>query len=183
MLKIEVIGNLGADAEVKSSNGSEFVTFRVAHTSKYKKQDGTEVESTDWVDCILSNAQSKVVPYLKQGVKVFVRGNGGVDVYSSKKERRMKGKLTCNVLEVELCGGAADDVPREIIDPNDGTIHQTQKFYWCDVQTKGMKATDVRQLIDARGRLFMMNNKGFVAPMPDQEHGQTTEEQTNQEQK
>ena len=31
MLKAQVIGNLGADAEVKSSNGKQFVSFRVAH--------------------------------------------------------------------------------------------------------------------------------------------------------
>ena len=34
MLKIEVIGNLGAAAEVKSNNGENFVTFRVASTNK-----------------------------------------------------------------------------------------------------------------------------------------------------
>ena len=33
MLKVEIIGNLGADAEIKEANGSKFVTMRVAHTS------------------------------------------------------------------------------------------------------------------------------------------------------
>ena len=42
MFKVEMIGNLGADCEVKDSNGSKFVTFRLAHTEKYKQQDGRE---------------------------------------------------------------------------------------------------------------------------------------------
>ena len=35
MIKLEIIGNLGADAEVKVYNGNKFVTFRVAHTDKW----------------------------------------------------------------------------------------------------------------------------------------------------
>ena len=35
MLKCEIIGNLGADAEVKEANGSKFVAMRVAHSSKW----------------------------------------------------------------------------------------------------------------------------------------------------
>ena len=35
MFKVEVIGNLGADAQVKDANGTKFITFRVAHTEKW----------------------------------------------------------------------------------------------------------------------------------------------------
>jgi single-stranded DNA-binding protein len=34
MLKVELIGNIGADAEVKDYQGNKFVTFRVAHSSR-----------------------------------------------------------------------------------------------------------------------------------------------------
>ena len=62
MLKVEIIGNLGADAEIKESNGSKFVVMRVAHTSKYTDQNGQPHESTTWVDVTLNNAESKVIP-------------------------------------------------------------------------------------------------------------------------
>ena len=39
MLKVELIGNLGADVEIKESNGSKFATFRVANTEKFKAQN------------------------------------------------------------------------------------------------------------------------------------------------
>ena len=35
MLKVEMIGNLGADAEIKDHQGRKFVSFRVAHTEKW----------------------------------------------------------------------------------------------------------------------------------------------------
>lgn len=166
MLKVELIGNLGADVEFKEANGSQFATFRVADTSKYKTSEGEERIVTNWIDCTINNVESKVLPFLKAGVKVFVRGNASLRVYSSKKDRCMKAGLQVSVNEVELCGGNSDAVARQVIDPADGTIHDTSKFYWCDVSTKGMKKDDVKELIDARGGRYVMNNQGFVAPFP-----------------
>ena len=45
MIKLEIIGNLGADAEIKQYNGNKFVSFRVAHTDKWVDQQ-TGVIST-----------------------------------------------------------------------------------------------------------------------------------------
>lgn len=169
MFKVEFIGNLGADAEVKDINGSKFVTFRVAHVDKWTTQNGEKKEVTTWADVTLNNTESKVIPFLKTGVKVFVRGNGDLRVYSSPKDRCMKAGLRIAALEIELCGGVAELVPRQVVDPNDGTLHDVTKFYWCDAATKGMKAQDVRELIDQRGNRYWLNNKGFVAPIPAEE--------------
>lgn len=73
MFKVEVIGNLGADAEVKDGNGGKFIAFRVANTDKWTTESGEKHESTTWIDVTMSNVDSKVLPYLKAGVKVFVR--------------------------------------------------------------------------------------------------------------
>lgn len=173
MLKVELIGNLGADVEVKESNGSQFATFRVADTSRYKTQSGEDKEVTNWIDCSYNNVESKVLPYLKAGVKVFVRGNASLRVYSSKKDRCMKAGLQVSVQEIELCGGNNDTVPRQIIDPENGAIFDTAKYYWCNAPTKGMKKEDLKLMVDARGNQYAMNNQGFVAPVPEQ-----TEEET-----
>lgn len=173
MLKVELIGNLGADVEVKESNGSKFATFRIADTSRYKTQSGEDKEVTNWIDCSYNNVESKVLPYLKAGVKVFVRGNASLRVYSSKKDRCMKAGLQVSVQEIELCGGNNDTVPRQIIDPENGAIFDTAKYYWCNAPTKGMKKDDLKLMVDMRGNQYAMNNQGFVAPVPEQ-----TEEET-----
>ena len=178
MLKVELIGNLGADVEIKSANGAQFATFRVADTTKYTTNQGENKEITNWIDCTLNNVESKVLPYLKAGVKVFVRGNANLRVYSSKKDRCMKAGLQVSVTEVELCGGNNDAVPRQVIDPTDGSIHDTAKYYWTDVPTKGMKKEDVKPLVDMRGNQFIMNNQGFVAPVPEETQDQGEESET-----
>lgn len=173
MLKVELIGNLGADVEVKESNGSKFATFRIADTSRYKTQSGEDKEVTNWIDCSYNNVESKVLPYLKAGVKVFVRGNASLRVYSSKKDRCMKAGLQVSVQEIELCGGNNDTVPRQIIDPENGAIYDTAKYYWCNAPTKGMKKDDLKLLVDVRGNQYAMDNRGFVAVAAEQTDEET----------
>ncbi len=162
MIKVEIIGNLGADCEVKQSNGNKFGACRVAHTEKYTDAQGNVHESTMWVDVVIPDADNKVIPYLKAGVKVFVRGNASLRVYSSQKDRCMKAGLTINAREIELCGGSSDDVPRQLIDPADGALFNVTKCYWIDKPTKGMKKDDVYNMVDAKGNQYAMTSTGFV---------------------
>lgn len=178
MLKVEVLGNLAADVEVKESNGSKFATFRVADTQKFKGQDGKDKEQTNWIDCTFSNVESKVLQFLKTGVKVFVRGNASLRVYSSKKDRCMKAGLQVNVTEIELCGGNNDEVPRQIVDPENGQLFDVSKYYWTDAPTKGMKKDEVKHMVDVRGNQFLMDYRGFVTRIPENGEEQTETETT-----
>lgn len=106
MIKMEIIGNLGADAEVKVYNGSKFVSFRVAHTDKWiDQQAGVINTQTTWVSCSLNGDGGGLTPYLKKGTKVFLRGTPNFVVYSSPKTRKMETGVNLFVREVELCGG------------------------------------------------------------------------------
>lgn len=164
MFRIEVIGNLGADAQVKESNGSKFVTMRIAHSEVWKDEKNEKHEKTIWIDATMNDADSKLLPYLKQGVKVFVRGNGSLRVYSSPKDRMMKAGATINVREIELVGGSGDDVPRQLVDPADGSLLDVTKHYWVNRDNKGLNKDEMYSLVDARGNHFLMNKAGFVSP-------------------
>lgn len=168
MLKVEVIGNLGADAEVKDFQGNKFVAFRVAHTSRFKNADGQQTEATTWVDVTMNDTESKVIPFLKAGVKVFVRGNASLRVYSSPKDRMMKAGLQVSAWEIELCGGQSEDVPRQLIDPSSGALFDVSKHYWCNKSVEGMKADEYVELVDHKGHRFLMNYGGFVQPFAEE---------------
>lgn len=162
MFKVEIIGNLGANASVMESNGSKFVTMRIAHTDVFKDDTGTKHEKTVWIDATMNDADSKLLPYLKQGVKVFVRGNGSLRVYSSPKDKCMKAGLTISVREIELVGGSSDEIPRQLIDPATGALFETQKYYWINRDNKGLKKDEVLPLVDSRGGQYLMDKQGFV---------------------
>lgn len=178
MLKGELIGNLGADVEVKQADGAKFVTMRVAHTDKIKKEDGSEVSKTQWVDVTWNKTDSPLLPFLKAGVKVFVRGYIDARVYSSKKDRMMKAGLKLAATEIELCGGSSDIVPKELIDPMTNQIFSVSKWYWIDRDNKQMKKDDLLLLVDRQGREYGMNKAGFVLPKP--EETEVQEEQPQQ---
>lgn len=106
MIKLEIIGNLGADAEIKQYNGNKFVSFHVAHTDKWvDQQTGVISTQTTWVSCSLNGNGGGLTPFLKKGTKVFVRGTPAFVVYSSPKTHKMEAGINLFVREVELCGG------------------------------------------------------------------------------
>lgn len=108
MIKIDLIGYLGTDAEMKEVDGSKFVTCRVAHTDTWTGNDGVKHEQTQWIDVIV-NPQSRVIPYLKRGTQVYVRGNMRTRVYSSQKDRCMKAGITINATEIQLLSARKEE--------------------------------------------------------------------------
>ena len=112
MIKVEVIGNLGADALIQVHNGNKFVSFRVANTDSWTdKQTGEIIKSTQWVSCTLNGDGGGLFPYLKKGTKVYVRGNANMVIYSSPKSHQMECGINLYVREIELCGGKQDIAP------------------------------------------------------------------------
>lgn len=180
MVKIEIIGNLGADAEVKVANGSKFVSFRVASTDRWTDENGGKHEEVNWIDCTMSNVDSKVIPFLKAGVKVFIRGNGKARVYSSPKLRKMVASIQCAVTEVELCGGSNDSVPRQLIEPQSGALVDVAKFYRANIDTSTFKKNDVGQLIDKAGRAYEFNKDCWVWPLVQADEAQQNESEQSQ---
>ena len=105
MIKMEIIGNLGADAEVKVYNGNKFVSFRVAHSDKWvDQQTGVISTQTTWVSCSLNGDGGGLTPYLKKGTKVFLRGTPNFVTYSSPKTHKFETGVNLFVREIELCG-------------------------------------------------------------------------------
>lgn len=162
---LEVIGNLGNDAERREDNGRAYLLFSVADTDSYTKADGTKVENTTWINCIYNGDGERLLPYLKKGTKVYVRGRQSLRVFSSAKERCMKAGVDLNVREIELVGGSSDIVPRELVDAN-GVIHQVHKAYYIAQQGIDALPADNRTLLPKRGvGAFAVDQYGFVTTL------------------
>ena len=48
MIRLEIVGNLGADAEIKDYNGNKFVSFRVAHSEKWVDRQTGSIMLIKW---------------------------------------------------------------------------------------------------------------------------------------
>ena len=103
MLKLVIIGNLGADAELRNANGAQFLSFRVAHSARWTARNTGEVhDNTTWVSCTLNGDGGNLRPYLKQGTKVFVYGDVSTRIFVSPKDGKQYAGIHCRVRQLEL---------------------------------------------------------------------------------
>jgi single-strand DNA-binding protein len=108
MIKLQVIGNLGKDCITNTVNGKSVMNFSVAHTEKFKDNQGVQKDKTTWVDCAYWNERTGIAPYLKKGQQVYVEGTPEVRTYP-KNDGTTGVSLTLRVLSVQLLGGSRGD--------------------------------------------------------------------------
>lgn len=106
--KVILVGNLGADPEVRNfQNGGKVVNIRIATSESWRdKASGERKERTEWHSVAIFNENlAKVAEqYLKKGSKVYVEGQletrkwqdqSGADRYSTEVVlRAFRGELT-----------------------------------------------------------------------------------------
>ncbi|PTM03489.1 MAG: single-stranded DNA-binding protein [Bacteroidetes bacterium] len=74
--KVQLIGNLGTDPEVKHfDNGGSLARFPIATSESYTNKANEKVELTEWHTIIARGGLVDVVSkYLKKGDKVYIEG-------------------------------------------------------------------------------------------------------------
>ena len=156
MLNATLIGNLGADAEIKVLNGKEYLTFRVAHTEKFTKQDGSVVEETTWCSCI-SSSFTKLKPYLKKGTKVFVSGELKLRViYRPQTKENIIG-VNINCRHIELCGTKAVETSMPTLFSTDGIeVETTMAMIPITPMSVGT------ELIDDKLTKYIVGSQGII---------------------
>ena len=105
--KVMLIGNLGADPDVKrNTNGDPIVNLSIATSESWRdKQTGDRKERTEWHRVVIFNEQlAKVAEqYLKKGAKIYLEGQlqtrkwqdqSGQDKYTTEVVlQRFRGEL------------------------------------------------------------------------------------------
>lgn len=97
MNKTIITGNLGEDAEIKSSKDNKrYIVFSIANTER---------DVTLWYKCFIQNEkliESKLIDYLKKGTKVLVEGKLTANWF----EEKQRINYVMNVFQIELLSSA-----------------------------------------------------------------------------
>ena len=106
MKKIQIIGNVTRDAEVRQVSGSRsVVNFDVAVNTRWRdKATGEKKERVSYVKCAIWRENTSISQYITKGTKVYVEGDPDVDCYVNK-EGKAVGSVKINVREIEFLGG------------------------------------------------------------------------------
>ena len=110
MIKLQIVGNLGKDCIVKEVNGTNVINFSVAHSERYKDNQGNQKERTTWVECAYWTEKTAVAQYLTRGKTVYAEGYPEADAYTNK-ENQPAATLRMRVSNIQLLGGNGGDAP------------------------------------------------------------------------
>lgn len=98
MIRLDIMGNLGRDAEEKKFGDTTYAAFSVCHTERRGDK-----EFTTWVSCLKKDENGKLLPHLKKGVKVWCSGSPKANAYTNKDGQAV-GDLQLNVFNFEFGG-------------------------------------------------------------------------------
>lgn len=104
--KVILVGNLGADPEIRRLNsGDPIVNLTVATSESWRdKNSGERKEKTEWHRVVIFNDQlAKVAEqYLKKGMKVYVEGALQTREYEKSGETRRTTEIVLQKFRGEL---------------------------------------------------------------------------------
>lgn len=74
--KVILIGNVGADPEVRYLEGGVAVAnLRLATTERYKNKNGENIDQTEWHNIVLWRGLAEIVEkYVKKGMRLYIEG-------------------------------------------------------------------------------------------------------------
>jgi single-strand DNA-binding protein len=108
--KVMLLGNLGTEAELRSTAGGKAVLkIRLATTESYLDSNRARQERTEWHTVIVWGARAEGLSrILNKGSRVFVEGGIRTSSYDDKDgNKRYKTEVVAN--NVILCGGGNRD--------------------------------------------------------------------------
>lgn len=107
--KVQLIGRLGKDPEIRNIQGDETVAnVSLATSENWKDKNGEKQEKTEWHNLVFYRRLAEVVgEHLKKGALIYVEGKITTEKYQKDGEDRYVTKIV--VSEMKMLGGNKTD--------------------------------------------------------------------------
>ena len=107
--KVMIIGNLGADPEMRfTANGDAVANFNVAASRRYTTRDGEQREQTEWFRVVCWRRLAEIAgQYLQKGRQVYIEGRLETRQW---QDREGNTRYTTEVIanEMQMLGSRGD---------------------------------------------------------------------------
>lgn len=115
--KVQLIGRLGKDPEIRYTQGSEAVAnVSLATSESWKDKNGEKQEKTEWHNLVFYRRLAEVVgEHLKKGALIYVEGKITTEKYQKDGEDRYVTKIV--VSEMKMLGGNKTDDESHVAAP------------------------------------------------------------------
>lgn len=110
--KVILIGNLGADPEVRHlESGSVVANFNIATSETYTNKGGERVEQTEWHRIELWDRLAQIAEqYLKKGNQVYIEGRLRTENWTDK-DGQPRSRVSIRANSMTLLGGPNQGSP------------------------------------------------------------------------
>lgn len=114
--KVILIGNLGADPEVRyTGNGQPVANFSLATTERWTNKEGQREERTEWHRIVAFGRTAEIVgQYLKKGRQIYVEGKLQTRSWEDRDgNKRYTTEIVCNNMQMLGSRGDVAEVPED----------------------------------------------------------------------
>lgn len=115
--KVILLGNVGAEPEYRVLDGGiKTATFRLATTERFKKEDGSYNDTTEWHTVVAWKSLADIVDkFIKKGDRLYVEGSIHYRTYTDKEniERKM---TTITAKEIKMLSPKSEksEAPQQV---------------------------------------------------------------------
>ncbi len=108
--KVQLIGNLGKDPEVKyTPSGTPVAKITIATNERFKDKDGQWQDRTEWHNVVLWQRLAEIAgEYLKKGGKVYIEGRLQTRSWDDKTTNQKKYMTEVVASDLILLSGRAE---------------------------------------------------------------------------
>jgi single-strand DNA-binding protein len=114
--KVILVGNLGADPEIRQSpNGSVVANLNIATGEAWKDQQGNLQERTEWHRVVMFGRTAEIArDYLKKGSKLYLEGRLQTRKWQDKNgQDRYTTEIVANEMQMLDRAGGESSGPRQ----------------------------------------------------------------------
>ena len=103
--KVQLLGNIGKDPEVRETKAGNIVNLVMATSEKYTDKSGQKQENTEWHNLVVFGKLADVVAkYVKKGDKLYVEGSITTRKWEDK-EGNTRYNTEIKVRDLTMLGG------------------------------------------------------------------------------
>jgi len=115
--KVQLIGRMGKDPEIRNMQGDETVAnVSLATSENWKDKNGEKQEKTEWHNLVFYRRLAEVVgEHLKKGALIYIEGKITTEKYQKDGEDRYVTKIV--VSEMKMLGGNRTDGESHVAAP------------------------------------------------------------------
>ena len=108
--KATLLGHVGKDPEIRSTNGGSLVaSFSLATADRQKDGQGNWQEKTEWHNLIAFNRTAEIIrDYVKKGDRLYIEGKIQTRSWDDRETGQKKNRTEIFVFDLTLLSGHSD---------------------------------------------------------------------------